>query len=150
MARLSPAERFQAKSGSPDARGCRPWLAARNRKGYGSFGGGDGRTYLAHRWLLGYLRGVPLGPDELALHHCDNPGCVAPDHLYVGTAADNNRDAVVRGRAWTPLGRSNAAKTHCPAGHPYDDANTLPIAYGPFQKLGRACRTCRRERQAAA
>lgn len=36
-----------------------------------------------------------------ALHHCDNQGCVRPDHLYLGTHADNTRDAVVRRRMFS-------------------------------------------------
>lgn len=144
--------RFLAKVHASASEECHVWTGARNGNGYGSFGGGDGRVYLAHRWLMTRIIGRQLGSREWVLHRCDNPPCVNPEHLYIGTPGDNTRDAVERGRAWTPLAVANAAKTHCPQGHAYDEANTLPIRYGPYGSVGRACRACHRirERERAA
>lgn len=52
----------------------------------------------AHRHMLSTKLGRQLGPDEWALHTCDTPACINPDHLVVGTPADNHRDTVQRQR----------------------------------------------------
>jgi hypothetical protein len=44
------------------------------------------------------IAGRPLGPDECALHRCDNPPCVREDHLFAGSKADNNRDRQAKDR----------------------------------------------------
>lgn len=134
------------KSGGPDA--CWPWTGTRSPDGYGQFGiRADGRTVImnATRWILGNLRGRPLAPgnqEECACHHCDNPPCCNPAHLYIGTHADNMADMAERKR------QPKANVTHCPQGHPYDDENTLIRRDGR-----RKCRECGREagrkRQAA-
>lgn len=96
--RSSVEERFWAKvdqSGGPDA--CHEWLGSRNALGYGRFNPGGG-PMLASRWLLGHLRGEMLAADEQALHRCDNPPCCNSAHLFVGTRADNMRDAAEKGR----------------------------------------------------
>lgn len=90
---LTPEERFWAKvEKGPD---CWEWKAFRN-KGYGKFTY-NGRMYLAHR-LSWILTNGPI-PDGLGvLHSCDNPPCVNPDHLFLGTQLDNMRDASNKGR----------------------------------------------------
>jgi hypothetical protein len=123
-------------SGGPDA--CHHWTGTMVN-GYGQFSA-KGKDLGAHRWILGHLRGEPLGPDEQALHHCDNPPCVNERHLYVGDHAQNMRDRTERDRAKNVLAESMAAKTHCPQGHAYDNANTYHPPNG-----GRDCRACRRE-----
>ena len=129
--------RFMAnvdQSGGPDA--CHPWTGPiRNEKGYGSFRI-DGRYEVAHRWLLGCRRGRPLvWPEEIGCHTCDNPSWCNPRHLYVGTHADNTRDAIERSG-------HPAAKRHtqvqCAHGHPYDELNT------GFSAGRRYCKTCKR------
>lgn len=93
--RLRPRfDRFVDRSGGPDA--CWPWLGFRNRKGYGKFDGGPLGQY-APRVALA-LDGRPVEDGRQACHHCDNPPCVNPRHLYSGTQLDNSRDAVARGR----------------------------------------------------
>jgi hypothetical protein len=84
-------------SAGPD--GCHLWTASKTPDGYGHFAVSSTSRTFAHRWILGYLRGSPLLRHELALHHCDNPPCVNPKHLYVGDQTQNMRDCVDRGRA---------------------------------------------------
>lgn len=52
----------------------------------------------SHRISLELYLGRPLGKGMWALHHCDNPPCVNPDHLYEGTRKDNERDKIERDR----------------------------------------------------
>lgn len=122
---------------------CWLWLAARDRNGYGKFqyGPKGGQTHVrAHRWIVEHLRGpIPLG--MVVMHTCDNPPCVNPAHLIIGTPLQNNDDKVAKGRhakLWgTPLKRSR--QTHCKRGHEFTDANTHVNARGH-----RVCRTCAR------
>jgi hypothetical protein len=75
---------------------CWLWTAALHDDGYGMFGI-SGRSRYAHRLSFEFTHGaIPDGMQ--VLHHCDNPPCVNPAHLYLGTRADNMHDMVVRGR----------------------------------------------------
>ena len=69
---------------------CWVWTGAKYKKGYGMLRV-NGKCKQAHRLVMGE-------PDGLVLHHCDNPACVNPDHLYIGTPSDNMRDMYERGR----------------------------------------------------
>lgn len=77
--------------------GCWVWPFAVSSNGYGRVHCGPGDDQSAHRVAL-ELDGRPPG-DLYACHHCDNPPCVNPAHLYVGTAAQNTQDALRRGRS---------------------------------------------------
>lgn len=127
------------KSGGPAA--CWPWKGAkRNAKGYGGFYA-DGRTQVAHRWLLGHLRGTPLEwPDEVGCHRCDNPPCCNPAHLYIGDHHQNTIDAMER--SGHPAA-AEAARTHCGDGHEFTEENTH--YFGPGNRR-RYCRTCKRNK----
>lgn len=101
--RRTAIERFGPKVRRPDA--CWEWTAARTRDGYGSFWNGEYINgvpgspvmVLAHRWA--YEQFVGLIPDGLSvLHHCDNPPCVRPDHLFLGTQRVNVHDCIQKGR----------------------------------------------------
>jgi len=64
------------------------------------------KTYTPYRisWEVANRQPIPDG--KLVCHHCDNPACVNPKHLYAGTHVDNNNDTVNRGRATRVLGES--------------------------------------------
>ena len=101
---MNELERFWTKV---DKSGdCWVWTAARNELGYGNFCNAERRTELAHRasWRLTY---GPV-PDEMnVLHRCDNPPCVRPDHLFLGTDADNVADMIAKGRQHRVDGERN-------------------------------------------
>jgi hypothetical protein len=75
---------------------CWLWTGSRNAQGYGNISH-EGRHLVAHRlaWLL--WRG-PIDVDIKVLHRCDTPPCCNPDHLFLGTQADNVADMVAKGR----------------------------------------------------
>ena len=95
------AERFWEKVLKADGDGCWMWKAMRSPKsGYGLFAVRfhPTRYVVAHR--IAYALANGEFPAELdVLHKCDNPTCVRPDHLFLGTQADNNRDMKAKGRA---------------------------------------------------
>lgn len=92
--KLTTAERFWAKVRKSE--GCWEWIGCKNKKGYGQFGLLR-RAHAAHRvaWELAYGK-IPKGLH--VCHHCDNPGCVRPDHLFLGTNLDNHKDSAAKGR----------------------------------------------------
>lgn len=109
------------------AQGCWIWTGVSIRKGYGMWRG----SQLAHRHSWERTNG-PI-PDGLwVLHHCDNPPCVNPAHLYLGTVVENAQDAMDRGRIHHP-----PRKAKCPRGHAMVGKNVrvLPKGY-------RTCREC--------
>ena len=129
--RVPPAERFAAKT-VRTASGCIDWTASVNNKGYATFTVAPGRTVVAHR----YAYEVHVGPIPAGMvldHLCRNRACVNPDHMEPVTQSENLLRAV-------GMGRANARKTHCPAGHPYSGDNLYLAPSRP----NRMCRTCRR------
>ena len=64
--------------------------------------------------------GLTLKPGQVVRHSCDNPGCVNPLHLQVGTQKDNSQDMVQRGR------HGNQRRTHCKQGHALSEGNLAP------------------------
>lgn len=91
-------ERFWLKVEKSD--GCWLWTGARKANGYGSLigdGGRSGKVLYAHRcsWELAY---GPIPDGLFVCHRCDNPPCVRPSHLFLGTSSDNNRDTWSKGR----------------------------------------------------
>lgn len=107
------ADRFWSKVEKSD--GCWTWMAALHESGYGIIGlGGRGAGVdRAHRvsWRM-HFGEIPKG--MFVCHRCDNPKCVRPEHLFLGTAKDNSDDKWKKGRATPPprlLGDANP-KSH--------------------------------------
>lgn len=93
-------ERFWEKvdEGAPDE--CWEWTARRHKQGYGLLSEWDGSRrsrLLAHRVSWEIANG-PIPAGLCVLHRCDNPPCVNPRHLFLGTQVDNNLDRHLKGR----------------------------------------------------
>lgn len=89
-------KRFWSKVDKRGPDDCWPWVGTRLATGYGRLKAG-GRQLLASRLVL-HLTGRSLEAGEFACHHCDNPSCVNPAHLFVGTRSDNMLDMYAKGR----------------------------------------------------
>lgn len=74
---------------------CWVWTGAVDRHGYGQMRV-EGRTTYVHRVVADEVLG-PLEPGEAVCHRCDNPPCVRPDHLFIGSQADNLADMTAKG-----------------------------------------------------
>jgi hypothetical protein len=127
------ADRF-ANLASPEPNsGCWIWLGAVTKSGYGIIRI-DGKTKLATHLSL-ELNGFPRSGSDFALHSCDTPSCVNPDHLRWGSQQENMADMEDRTGHW------NARKTHCKHGHEYTAENTI-VCKGHNGNPKRNCRKC--------
>lgn len=105
-------ERFWGKVSVSSS--CWEWTAGLfKRGGYGQFNafGAESTPQKTHRMSFQFVNGR-IDSSVMVCHHCDNPKCVRPDHLYAGNAVSNNKDARIRGRAYLiPVTRGEI----CPA-----------------------------------
>lgn len=76
---------------------CWEYPGARLPTGYGMVTTEGTKTYYAHRLMYRLVYG-PIPKGQNVLHHCDNPACINPEHLYLGDQSQNLTDCVSRGR----------------------------------------------------
>ena len=137
------AERFWAKVLPEPNSGCWLWTGALTNRGYGNISVGRKRFKPAtHVSLALHERHVPEG--LFALHRCDNRLCVNPEHLFVGSAADNKHDAMRKGRA-SPPPLNQGPRSHkefCHLGHRLEGDNYRLCADGK-----RRCHECAKLRK---
>lgn len=120
---------------------CWVFLGGVNKDGYGlirraSFAG------FVHRYIWTVMVG-PIPEGLQVLHHCDNPCCVRPAHLWLGTQRQNIHDMVRKGR---DVFDHNSRKTHCKRGHLFDEENTRWQTATPSGVPWRRCRACEKLR----
>lgn len=133
-------KRFQTKFVSDEADKCWNYQASKSKSGYGRFNPTRTEHIYAHRlsWMLFNEKIIP--EEKFVLHRCDNPSCVNPHHLFLGTLKENCLDMLSKGRG------HNQSKTTCKRGHPFTEDNTY------FEKSDsnpevRQCLKCRRDRK---
>jgi len=120
---------------------CWDWNGYKNRNGYGEINTGkrksgsyksEGASRVAYRLYKGEIGGLHV------CHHCDNPGCVNPDHLFLGTHQDNMNDMVSKGRG---IQARRKSQTHCIRGHALIEENLQKRS-----DTDRVCKLCHSER----
>ena len=82
---------FLGKAHINERTGCQEWKGYKNKDGYGLLRY-KGKVRGAHRVSLCLAQKLDIDSDLLVLHKCDNPSCANPEHLFVGTHADNMKD----------------------------------------------------------
>ena len=145
MVRRPAIERFWShvdKNGpipahQPELGPCWVWTAAHLKAGYGHFKVESYHQVLAHRFSYELVNGV-IPARLLVLHRCDNPPCVRPDHLIVGTARDNGHDMSVKGRSYaiTKPERIQRGERHPRSRLTWEQVLDIRARWQPDQGLG--------------
>lgn len=129
-------ERFWERVDKSDPDGCWLWTGSRAGRGYGRIAV-DGKPRPAHRVAWELANGVRMDSRFDACHHCDNPPCVRPDHIFPGTPRDNAADMVAKGRHATPS--KGKRRLVCKHGHAVVGSNLIETP----KRGGSQCRECK-------
>ena len=116
---LSLLDRLLSKIEIDNITGCWEWQGGKNNIGYGMMRDGK-KMRTAHRVSYEEHNSTKIPKNLVTMHSCDNPGCVNPAHLSLGTRQDNTRDMLNKGRAkpfggYGMIGRKQPRSTcpHC-------------------------------------
>lgn len=106
--KLEEIERFFSRVNRLGDNDCWMWMAGKDQDGYGAFRL-NGKQRRAHRlsWEI-YYGEIPAG--RCVLHRCDHPSCVNPNHLFIGSVAENNTDRAIKKRS--AYGERNGARKY--------------------------------------
>lgn len=103
---MSSIELIESGSMPEPNSGCWLWLGSVNSTGYGRLGQRQAAIRAAHRLSFVAYRGE-IPPGIAVLHRCDEPSCVNPHHLFLGTLSDNVQDCIAKRRHITKRGDAN-------------------------------------------
>lgn len=105
MGRYNTIDDYWNKVNKDTSTGCWEWTGRLNQDGYGGFKMNHNEMHV-HRWSMVFkgheIKGL------VVCHKCDNPKCVNPDHLFLGTQADNVKDMIAKGRYVKPQSKLSA------------------------------------------
>lgn len=128
---MTVESRFLSKIKRPEASECWVWTGCLSSKGYGRIKV-CGKTEMAHRVSYKLYCGE-VSDETNVLHHCDSPPCVNPDHLFLGTQADNIADMISKGRAKLSHPGEKAKRSKLT----WEQVNEIRASSLPLRKLAR-------------
>lgn len=127
--------KLRLRKRSAPYKGCVIWFGAKTVRGYGCINY-KGKNYGANRLAYMAHHKTELPSGLFVCHTCDNPACIKPDHLFLGTSKDNSKDMVNKKRNY------QSKITHCLHGHEYTAENTIICTRKRNTMPYRICRTC--------
>lgn len=117
--------------------GCWEWQGFKNPAWGYAMGSYRGRTNSLHRLVYEVLHGVRLAREQYVCHSCDVRHCLNPDHLWLGSNSENQKDSSRKGRHY------ESRRTICEHGHPFTPENTY-LRPSKSGGVARICKTCER------